>query len=103
MNLSEHFTLAEFTDEKSKSKYAERILEGIFPGAGVRLVQSKLAARRIGETISADNNRYLDVFMGCQDFDTGIIFGRFEVAEHLANGRYMPNKLERYLSTGQIT
>lgn len=91
-----------FTDDKSKSKYAKRIYEGIFPGAGVKLIQSKLAARRVSETISTDSNNYTDVFMGCQDFDTGVSAGRYEVCEYLANGEYTPNKLERYLSTGQI-
>lgn len=91
-----------FTDDKSKSKYARRIYEGIFPGFGVKFIQSKLAARRIGETISTDNDKYVDVFAGCQEFDTGISAGRYEVCEYLAGAEYTPNKLERYLSTGQI-
>ena len=91
-----------FTDEKSKSKYAKRIFEGIFPGSGVKLVQSKLAARRMGETISTDNDKYTEVFMGCQEFDTGISAARYEISEYSASGEYTPNKLERYLSTGNI-
>ena len=91
-----------FSDEKSKSKYAKRIFEGIFPGSGVKLVQSKLAARRVGETISTDSVKYTEVFMGCQEFDTGISAARYEVSEYLSNGEYTPNKLERYLSTGKI-
>jgi len=91
-----------FTDEKSKSKYAKRIFEGIFPGSGVKLVQNKLATRRIGETISTDSDKYTEVFMGCQEFDTGISAARYEVSEYSASGEYTPNKLERYLSTGKI-
>jgi hypothetical protein len=91
-----------FTDEKSKSKYAKRIFEGIFPGSGVKLVQNKLAARRVGETISTDSDKCTEVFMGCQEFDTGISAARYEVSEYSASGEYTPNKLERYLSTGKI-
>ena len=91
-----------FTDDKSKSKYAQRIYEGIFPGYGVNFIQSKLSARRIGETISPDNDDYVDVFMACQKFDTGVNAGRYEVSKYLADAGYTPNKLERYLSTGQI-
>ena len=91
-----------FTDEKSKSKYAKRIYEGIFPGSGVRLVQSKLAARRAGEEISDEDDEYLEVFMKCQEFDTGISAGRYEVSEYSVSGEFTPNKLERYLSTGEI-
>ena len=91
-----------FADKKSKSKYARRIFEGIFPGSGFKLVQSKLEARRIGETISTDSDKYLDVFLECQQFDTGISAGRYEVCEFLASGEYTPKKLERYLSTGEI-
>ena len=91
-----------FTDEKSKSKYAKRIFEGIFPGSGAKLVQSKLAARRVGETISTDNDKYTEVFMGCQEFDTGISAARYEASEYSTSEEYTPNKLERYLSTGKI-
>jgi hypothetical protein len=91
-----------FTDEKSKSKYAERILEGIFPGSGVKLVQSKLAARRLGETISTDSDKFTKVFLQCQEFDSGMCAARYEVSEYLLSGEYTPNKLERYLSTGEI-
>lgn len=99
--VDEHFNEM-FTDEKSKSKYAARIYDGIFPGEGAKFIQRKLAARRAGESISSDSEIYMDVFIGCQDFDTGVSFGRFEVSEYLADERYTPNKLERYLSTGQI-
>ena len=90
-----------FTDDKSKSKYAQRIYEGIFPGFGVKFIQSKLAARRLGETISTDSDKYVDVFADCQEFDTGISSGRYEVCEYLASEEYTPNKLEGYLVTGQ--
>jgi len=99
--VDEHLC-ALFTDDKSKSKYAKRIYEGIFPGSGVKLVQSKLAARRLGETISTDNDKFVDVFVNCQEFDTGVSAGRLEVCEYLSNSEYTPNKLERYLSTGNI-
>jgi hypothetical protein len=99
--VDEHFSEM-FTDEKSKSKYAARIYEGIFPGAGVKLVQSKLGARRIGGSISTGSDKYIDVFIGCQQFDTGVSAGRLEAFEYLADGKYTPNKLERYLSTGQV-
>lgn len=93
--VDEH--LAElFQDEKSKSKYARRIFEGIFPGSGVKLVQSKLEARRIGETISTDSQKYFEVFSECQQFDTGVSAGRYEVCEFLASGEYTPNKLVPY-------
>jgi len=91
-----------FTDDKSKSKSAERIYEGIFPGYGVKFIQSKLSARRVGETISPDNHKYTEVFIGCQEFDAGFSAGRYEVSENLLDARYTPNKLERYLSTGEI-
>lgn len=91
-----------FTDDKSKSKSAERIYEGIFPGYGVKFIQSKLSARRIGETISPNNDNYIEVFIGCQEFDAGFSAGRYEVSEYLIDATYTPNKLERYLSTGQI-
>ena len=91
-----------FTDEKSKKKYAKRIFEGIFPGSGVKLVQSKLAARRVGETISTDNDKYTEVFIECQEFDTGISAARYEVSEFSVSEDYTPNKPERYLSTGEI-
>ncbi len=91
-----------FTDDKSKSKSSERIYEGIFPGYGVKFIQSKLSARRIGETISPDNDKYTEVFIDCQEFDAGVSAGRYEVSEYLIDARYTPNKLERYLSTGQI-
>ena len=90
-----------FTDNKSKSKYARRIYEGIFPGYGVKFIQSKLSARRIGGTISTDSDKYVEVFVSCQEFDYGMSAGRYEVGEYLANAGYTPNKLERYLSTGQ--
>jgi hypothetical protein len=90
-----------FSDEKSMSKYAERIFEGILPGLGVKLVQSKLAARRVGETISTDSSNYAEVFIRCQEFDTGISAARYEVSEYLSNGEYNPIKLEQYLSTGE--
>jgi len=91
-----------FSDEKSKSKYAERIFEGIFPGSGVKLVQSKLAARKVGETISTDSSKYAEVSIDCQEFDTGISAARYEVSEYLSSGEYTPDKLERYLSAGKI-
>ena len=91
-----------FTDERSKSKYAERILEGIFPGSGVKLVQSKLAARRLGETISTDSDKFMKVLLQCQEFDTGMRAARYEVSEYLLSGEYTPNKLERYLFSGEI-
>jgi hypothetical protein len=91
-----------FTDDKSKSKYAQRIYEGIFPGYGVNFIQSKLSARRIGETISPDNDNYVDVFMDCQYFDAGVSAGRYEVSKYFADTGYTPNKLGRYLSTGEI-
>lgn len=91
-----------FTDEKSKSKYAERIVEGIFPGSGIKFVQSKLAARRLGETISTDSDKFTKVFLQCQEFDNGMRAARYEVSEYLLSGEYTPNKLERYLSNGKI-
>ena len=91
-----------FTDEKSKSKYAKHIFEGIFPGSGVTFVQSKLAARRLGETISTDSDKFTKVFPQCQEFDTGMRAARYEVSEYLLSREYTPNKLERYLSTGEI-
>lgn len=91
-----------FTDNKSKGKYAQRIYEGIFPGYGTKFIQSKLSARRVGETISTDSDNYAEVFLTCQEFDTGISAGRYEVCGYLANAEYTPNKLERYLSTGKI-
>jgi len=91
-----------FNDEKSKSKYAKRILEGIFPGSGVKLVQSKLAARRLGETISTDSDKFTKVFPQCQEFDNGMRAARYEVSKYLVNSEYLPNKLEQYLSTGKI-
>jgi hypothetical protein len=91
-----------FTAEKSKSKYAQRIYEGIFPGHGVNFIQSKLSTRRIGETISPDNDDYGDVFMACQEFDTGVSAGRYEVSKYLVDTGYTPNKLGHYLSTGDI-
>ena len=99
--VDEHFDEL-FTNVKSKSKYSKQIFKGIFPGSGAKFVQSKLAARRVGETISTDNDKYLEVFTECQDFDTGISAARYEVSEYLANGEYTPNNLERYLSTGKI-
>ena len=99
--VDEH--LAEITtDEKQKSKYAKRIFEGIFPGSGAKFIQSKLAARRVGDTISTDNERYLDVFSECQEFDTGISSAKEEASHYLAMPEYTPKKLERYLSTGEI-
>ncbi|GAB6194168.1 hypothetical protein [Desulfocastanea catecholica] len=91
-----------FDDDKSKSKYARRIFEGIFPGSGANLVQSKIEARRIGETISPDSLQYFEVLLECQQFDTGVNAGGYEVCEFLSNREYTPNKLERYLSTGEI-
>jgi len=90
-----------FSDEKSKRKYAKRIFEGIFPGSGIKLVQSKLTARKIGETISPDSDKYIEVFMSCQEFDLGMSVARYEVSEFLASGEYTPKKLEKYLSTGK--
>ena len=84
-----------FTDEKSKSKYAKRILEGIFPGTGVKLVQSKLAARRLGETINDAST-----MIKCHNFDFGMSTARYEVAKYLLNRVSKPNKLEQYLLTG---
>lgn len=91
-----------FTDDKSKSKYAARIYEGIFPGSGIKFIQSKLAARRMGASMKSNSEKYIDVIYECQEFDTGVSAGRYEVSEYLADIRYAPNKLERYLSTGQI-
>ena len=91
-----------FIDDKSKSKYAQRIFEGIFPGYGVKFIQSKLSARRIGETISPDNDKYAEVFIGCIECDTGIAAGRYEVGKYFEKTGYSPNKLEHYLSTVQI-
>jgi hypothetical protein len=51
---------------------------------------------------SPDNDSYVDVFMACQKFDTGVSAGRYEVSKYLSAAGYTPNKLERYLSTGQI-
>jgi hypothetical protein len=99
--VDEHLTEL-FQDEKSKSKYAKTIFEGIFPGSGVKLVQSKLEARRIGETISPDSKKYFEVYSECQKFDTGVSAGRYEVCESLLNAEYTPNKLERYLSKGEL-
>jgi hypothetical protein len=99
--VDEHLS-ALFKDDQSKSKYAQRIYEGIFPGYGVKFIQSKFSARRIGETISPDNDKYTEVFMSCHEFDTGVSAGRYEVSEYLVNAGYTPNKMERYLSTGQI-
>lgn len=90
-----------FTDEKLKKKYAKRIFEGIFPGSGVKLVQSKLSARRIGDTISTDNDRYIEVFIQCQEFDHGMSAARYEVSKSKVNKNYMPNKLEKYLNKGK--
>ena len=87
-----------FTNEKLKKKYAKRIFEGIFPGSGVKLVQSKLAARRVGETISTDNERYTEVFVECQELDLGMSAARYEVSEFLINEDHKPNKLEQYLT-----
>ena len=91
-----------FTSEKLKKKYAKRIFEGIFPGSGVKLVQSKLAARRVGETISTDNERYTEVFVECQEFDLGMSAARYEVSELLINEDHEPNKLEQYLTKGKL-
>jgi hypothetical protein len=91
-----------FIDDKSKSKSATRIYEGIFPGYGVKFIQNRLAARRVGETISTDSDKYVEVYAGCQEFDAGVSTGRYEVCEYLTSAEYTPNKLERYLSTGQI-
>lgn len=91
-----------FMDDKSKAKYSRRIYEGIFPGYGVKFIQAKLEARRVGETISTDSDSYVDVFVDCQQFDTGVSAGRYEVSLYLEDAGYTPNKLERYLSTGDI-
>jgi hypothetical protein len=89
-------------DKANAGRIDKSLFEGIFPSSGVKVVQSKLAARRVGETISTDNDKYTEVFMGCQEFDTGISAARYEVSEYSASGEYTPNKLERYLSTGKI-
>ena len=91
-----------FTDDKSKQKYAKRIFEGIFPGSGVNFVKSKLSARRLGDTISTENDRYIEVFTKCQEFDLGMSAGRYEVSELQINKHYRPNKLEKYLTKGQV-
>ena len=35
-------------------------------------MQSKLAARILGDTIDPDNDDYTEVFMKCQEFDLGM-------------------------------
>jgi len=99
--VDEHLSVL-FTDDKSKSKYAQRIYEGIFPGYGVKFIQSKFSARRVGETISTDSDKYMEVLVDCTNFDAGVSAGRYEVSKYLVDAGYTPNKLERYLSTGQI-
>lgn len=91
-----------FTDDRSKSKYAQQIYEGISPGHGVTFVQSKLSERRAGERVSPDSDDYVDVFIACQEFDAGIAAGRYEVGKYLEKTGYSPNKLECYLATEVI-
>ena len=91
-----------FTDDKSKKKYSKRIFEGIFPGSGVKLVKSKLSARRLGDTISTDNDQYINVYKECQAFDLGMSAARYEVTEFQINKEYKPNKLDKFLTKGQM-
>ncbi len=91
-----------FTDDKSKKKYSKRIFEGIFPGSGVNFVKSKLSARRLGDTISTDNDQYINVYQECQAFDLGMSAARYEVTEFETNKEYKPNKLYQFLTKGQI-
>lgn len=91
-----------FTEDKLKSKYAKRIFEGIFPGSGVIFIQSKLEARRLGETISGESEKFTDAFRKCQEFDNGMRAARYEVSAYLVNNEQIPHKLEQYLSTGRF-
>lgn len=91
-----------FTDDKLKRKYSKRIFEGVFPGSGVKFIKSRLAARRVGESISNDDDQYMSVYKECQAFDLGNSVARYEVSEFEINKEYKPNKLDQFLSKGKV-
>jgi hypothetical protein len=74
-----------FTDEKSKNKHAKHIFEGIFPGSGAKFIESKVSARMLGDTVSTENDKYINVYQECQEFDLGMSAARYEVSEFQIN------------------
>ena len=88
--------------ESSKGKHANRVFEGIFPGAGSSLVKSKLAARRLGASISPETTNYSQVYIGCAEFDIGISTGQIEALKITANRNERPTLLAQYLTNGEI-
>jgi hypothetical protein len=99
--VDEHLSIV-FTDEKNKKKYAKQIYESIFPGSGIKFIEAKITARALGDTISEDNEHYIDAQMKINDFDLGVSAARYEVSEFIINKEHIPDKLRRFLATGQI-
>jgi len=96
----EDFLSEIFDDEKMMKKYTVNIVTGFFPSSGFKLIESKIAARMMGETISVENKQYCDVYLKCVEFDFGVSSAQLEVSEYQVSKK-IPSKLQNYLITGK--
>ena len=93
-----------FENEKMKRKYTKVIFQNIFPSSGTKLIDSKLEAYSLGNSLlsEGDISKNVDVMLKTQEFEIGLLAGGHELCRWEEKEGYVPHMLSDYVTTGEI-